>query len=72
MVAVEALGLTLHPASYPGRDAFDANGDIQIKMTGQNGQSVSVYATCTRLVVLKVVSPKKPRSSRKDPASASN
>lgn len=55
VVAAEALGLTLHPASYPGHDAFDANGDVQIKMTG--GRSVALYATCTRLVVLKVVSP---------------
>lgn len=55
VVAAEALGLTLHPASYPGHDAFDANGDVQIKMTG--GRSVALYATCNRLVVLKVVSP---------------
>ena len=55
VVAAEALGLTLHPASYPGHDAFDASGDVQIKMTG--GRSVSLYATCDRLVVLKVVSP---------------
>jgi hypothetical protein len=57
VVAAEALGLTLHPASYPGHDAFDADGDVQIKMTGQRGTGVALYATCTRLVVLKVVSP---------------
>lgn len=55
VVAAEALGLTLHPASYPGHDAFDANGDVHIKMTG--GRSVALYATCDRLVVLKVISP---------------
>lgn len=57
VVAAEALGLTLHPASYPGHDAFDAAGDVQIKMTGQRGTSVALYATCVRLIVLKVVSP---------------
>ena len=57
VIAAEALGLTLHPASYPGHDAFDAAGDVQIKMTGRTGKSVALYATCNRLVVLKVVSP---------------
>ncbi|AOG04568.1 DUF6998 domain-containing protein [Bosea sp. RAC05] len=57
VVAAEALGLKLHPASYPGHDAYDADGDVQIKMTGQRGSSVSLYATCNRLVVLKIVSP---------------
>jgi hypothetical protein len=56
VVAAEALGLTLHPSSHPGHDAFDADGDVQIKMTG--GDSVSLYATCDRLVVLRIVSPK--------------
>lgn len=56
VVAAEALGLTLYPGSHPGHDAFDADGrDVQIKMTG--GKSVSLYATCDRLVVLRVVSP---------------
>jgi hypothetical protein len=55
VVAAEALGLTLHPSSHPGHDAFDAHGDVQIKMTA--GDSVSLYATCDRLVVLRVVSP---------------
>jgi hypothetical protein len=55
VVAAEALGLTLHPMSRPGHDAYDANGDVQIKMTA--GKSVAMYATCTRLVVLRVVSP---------------
>lgn len=57
VIAAEALGLTLYPASRPGHDAFDAAGDVQIKMTGQMGKSVALYATCERLVVLKVMSP---------------
>lgn len=56
VVAAEALGLTLYPASKPGHDGFDDTGDVQIKMTGKTGKSVSLYATCVRLVVLKVVS----------------
>jgi hypothetical protein len=31
VIAAEALGLTLHPASYPGHDAFDANGIFKSK-----------------------------------------
>ena len=57
VIAAEALGLKLHPASYPGHDAFDGVGDVQIKMTGPTGKSIALYATCVRLVVLKVVSP---------------
>lgn len=57
VVAAEALGLTLYPASNPGHDASDAAGDVQIKMIGQTGKRVALYATCVRLVVLKVVSP---------------
>jgi hypothetical protein len=41
--------------SQPGHDAYDANGDVQIKMTA--GKSVAMYAESTRLVVLRVVSP---------------
>lgn len=56
VVAAEALGLKLYPASHPGHDAQDAEGrDVQVKLTG--GRSVSLYATCDRLVVLKIVSP---------------
>ena len=52
-IAAKALNLTLYPASRPGHDARDENGrDVQIKMTA--GNSVSLYATCDRLVVLKV------------------
>lgn len=55
VVAAEALGLTLYAPSMPAHDAYDANGDVQIKMTA--GRTVSLYATCDRLVVLRVVSP---------------
>lgn len=56
VIAAEALGLELYPASHAGHDARDSTGrDVQIKLTG--GKSVSLYATCDRLVVLRVVSP---------------
>jgi hypothetical protein len=57
VIAAEALGLTLHPASHSGHDAYDDAGDVQIKMTGRTGKSIAMYATCTRLVVLKIMSP---------------
>ena len=56
IVAAKALGLKLYPMSQPGHDAYDANGDVQIKMTA--GKNISLYAKCDRLVVLRVVSPK--------------
>jgi len=56
VIAAEALGLTLYPMSMPGHDAFDANGDVQIKLTA--GKSIAMYACCVRLVVLRVVSPR--------------
>ena len=34
-----------------------ATGRGQIKITGRTGTGVALYATCVRLVVLKVVSP---------------
>lgn len=55
VVAAEALGLTLYPMSQEGHDAYDANGEVQIKMTGR--KSVAMTACCSRLVVLRVVSP---------------
>jgi hypothetical protein len=55
VIAARELGLTLYPMSRRGHDAFDVNGDVQIKMTG--GTSVAMYANCDRLVVLRVVSP---------------
>lgn len=55
VIAAEALGLTLYPASQPAHDAFDENGDVQIKLTA--GNRISMYACCDRLVVLRVLSP---------------
>jgi hypothetical protein len=55
VLAAEALGLELYPPSQAIHDAFDENGDVQIKMTA--GKSVSMYSCCTRLVVLRVVNP---------------
>jgi len=55
VLAAEALGLTLYPMLRAGHDAYDADGDVQIKMTG--GRSIAIYAECVRLVVLRVVSP---------------
>jgi hypothetical protein len=55
VVAAEALGLTQYPMSHSGHDAYDANGDVQIKMTA--GKSVAMRAECERLLVLRVVSP---------------
>lgn len=56
VVAAEALALELYPASHAGHDARDDQGrEVQIKLTG--GKSVSLYACCDRLVVLRVVSP---------------
>jgi hypothetical protein len=56
VVAAEALGLTLYPASRACHDAYDADGrDVQIKLTG--GSSVSLYGDCDRLVVLRITSP---------------
>jgi hypothetical protein len=54
-VVAAALRLKLYPGSHPGHDAYDTKGDVQIKMTA--GRSVSLYDTCARLVVLKIVSP---------------
>jgi hypothetical protein len=55
VIAAEALGLQLHPMSHRGHHAFDAKGDVQIKMTA--GRSVAMYGPCERLVVLRLVSP---------------
>ncbi len=55
VIAAEALGLTLYPMSHVGHDAYDADGDVQIKMTA--GKSISMYEESDRLVVLQVVSP---------------
>jgi Family of unknown function (DUF6998) len=54
VIAAEALGLELYPASHPRHDARDANGcDVQIKLT--SGRSVSLYSTCDHLLVLKFI-----------------
>lgn len=53
-MAAEALGLTLYAMSHSGHDAYDANGDVQIKMTA--GNRVALRAKCLRLVVLRIVS----------------
>lgn len=54
VIAAEALGLQLYPPSQPGHDAYDCDGDVQIKLTG--GKAVSMYSECQRLVVLRIVS----------------
>ena len=54
VIAAEVLGLKLYRSSHPGHDAYNEAGDVQIKMT--SGKSVAMYATCARLVVLKIVS----------------
>ncbi len=55
VVAAENLGLKLYPGSHPIHDAYDENGDVQIKMTA--GSAIGMYGPCKRLVVLRVVSP---------------
>lgn len=56
VIAREALGLTLYPASRPGHDAHDdQQREVQIKLTG--GNSVALRATCDRLLVMKVFDP---------------
>ncbi len=56
VIAKEAFGLELHPMSFRGHDARDADGrDVQIKLTA--GASISMYAICDRLIVLKIISP---------------
>lgn len=53
VIAAEALGLTLYPASHPGHDAEDELGrKVQIKLTG--GSSVALRATCDQLLVMRV------------------
>ena len=56
VIAAEHFGLTLLPSSHPGHDATDADGRlVQIKLTA--GNSISLFADCDRLIVLRVVSP---------------
>lgn len=56
VIAAEALGLILHPSSHPCHDAYDANGQVQIKATA--GTSISMYSECERLVVVRLVDAK--------------
>ena len=61
VIAAKKLGLKLYPADHAGHDGYDetrggkGRGDVQIKMTAVN--SISMYSSCERLVVLKVISP---------------
>lgn len=56
VIAAQAFGLKLYPASFPGHDAVDPAGRaVQIKLTST--RSVSLYATCERLIVLQIISP---------------
>lgn len=56
VIAAEALGLKLYPASHPRHDARDAHDcDVQIKLT--SSRRVSLYSTCDRLLVLRIINP---------------
>lgn len=55
VIAAEHFGLTLYSMSKVGHEAFDDNGDVQIKLTA--GNSVSMFADCVRLIVLRIVPP---------------
>jgi hypothetical protein len=56
VIAAEHFGLTLLASSHPGHDATDADGRlVQIKLTA--GNSISLFADCDRLIVLRVFSP---------------
>ncbi|WP_407664078.1 DUF6998 domain-containing protein [Microvirga alba] len=55
VIAAETFGLELFPMSERGHDARDQEGRlVQVKLTG--GRSVSLYYTCERLIVLRMVS----------------
>jgi hypothetical protein len=54
-IAAKALGLTLYPMSRKGHDAYNHEGDVQIKITA--GARITMSDRCVRLVVLRVVSP---------------
>src|SRR5664279_4730254 len=56
VIAAQHFGLKLHGMSKHGHDAVDADGrEVQIKLTA--GNSVSMFADCERLIVLRIVSP---------------
>ncbi|MFD1786531.1 DUF6998 domain-containing protein [Sphingomonas floccifaciens] len=54
LVAAEALGITLNPPSKAIHDAYDAAGDVQIKVTAD---SLFRSTPALTVVVLSVVSP---------------
>jgi hypothetical protein len=54
-IAAREFGLTLLSNSHPGHDAVDSNNRcVQIKLTAK--QSISMYADCDRLIVMKIES----------------
>src|SRR3974390_980030 len=56
VIAAKHFGLTLHSMSKAGHDATDADGRlVQVKLTA--GNSISLFADCDRLIVLRIVSP---------------
>jgi hypothetical protein len=57
VIAASAFDLRLLQMSAPGHDAKDPEGrDVQIKLTA--GDRVSMYATCDRLLVMRITSDK--------------
>jgi hypothetical protein len=54
VIAADALGLNLHKMGHPAHDAYDVEGDVQIKITQR--KSIGMYSECVRLVVLKIAS----------------
>ncbi len=56
VIAAEAFGLMLLPASAAGHDARDESGAlVQIKLT--SGKSIGLRASCERLLVMRIVDP---------------
>jgi len=56
VIAKEAFELELYPMSHSRHDARDRQGrDVQIKLT--SGNCVALYASCDRLIVMRIVSP---------------
>jgi hypothetical protein len=56
VIAREAFGIELHPASRRGHDArCPTRGDVQIKITA--GNSIAFRGPCHWLIVFKIISP---------------
>lgn len=55
VVAAEVFGLQLYGPGKATHDAYDENGDVQIKFT--SGRHVSMYSCCDRLLVIRLVTP---------------